>query len=365
MNTIPASEFEQLLTSSRPMIDVRAPIEFNKGAFPASVNLPLMQDDEREKVGTCYKNDGPEAALQLGHQLVGGKIRDDRIAAWADFIRQHPDTYLYCFRGGQRSQISHQWMKEAGFNIPYIDGGYKALRQYLIQVLEDPTLATKMVILSGITGSGKTDFLHSRVKESVDLEGIANHRGSSFGKEVTPQPTQINFENQLAIALLRHQQRSANCLLLEDENRLIGKNSLPLEFYNRMQAAPMVVLEEEWEQRLNRLLDIYVHKMCNDFQQRDGGEAGFAAYALFLKQSLRGITKRLGYQQAAEVEQLMTQALEEQHQHSCTCLHREWIALLLTKYYDPMYNYWLGKKSERIVFKGNKQAIQQWLNEYQ
>src|SRR5450830_1788072 len=90
----------ELFLHNRPMLDTRAPIEFGKGAFPGAVNLPLMKDAEREAVGTCYKQQGQEAAIALGHQLVSGATKAQRIAAWSEFARANPDGVLYCFRGG-------------------------------------------------------------------------------------------------------------------------------------------------------------------------------------------------------------------------------------------------------------------------
>ncbi|QUN06056.1 tRNA 2-selenouridine(34) synthase MnmH [Shewanella yunxiaonensis] len=362
-NVIPASEYRAIFLSKRPLIDLRAPVEFTKGAFASSHNLPLMTDDERQQVGTCYKQHGPTAALALGHQLVQGAVKAARVDAWLAFCQQHPDAYFYCFRGGMRSQISQSWLQEAGRDIPYIAGGYKGMRQFLIQTIEDPALAPQMLILSGITGSGKTEVIHQRTEEAVDLEGVANHRGSSFGKEVTPQPTQINFENNLALALLQHQQRRTSCLLLEDESHLVGRCFISKPFFDGMQAANVIVLEASLQDRLQRLLAQYVHKMHHDFCVRDGEEMGFESFSQYLRQSVNGISRRLGQQHATELLALIERALQEQQQRNNTELHLEWIALLLGKYYDPMYEYQLQKKADRIVFRGDQRAINQWLDE--
>ena len=114
------TDYRAILASDTPLIDVRAPIEFAQGAMPAALNLPLMNDDERAAVGTCYKRQGPEAALALGHSLVSGKTRDDRINAWREASLAHPHGYLCCARGGQRSHITQAWLKEAGVDYPLI-----------------------------------------------------------------------------------------------------------------------------------------------------------------------------------------------------------------------------------------------------
>ncbi|MPY25803.1 tRNA 2-selenouridine(34) synthase MnmH [Shewanella sp. YLB-07] len=360
---VPKSAYREIMLSGHPMMDVRAPLEFNKGAFPSSTNLPLMQDSERQKVGTCYKKNGQEAAIKLGHSLVKGKVKQQRVDAWLDYFDKNPGAYLYCFRGGLRSQLTQQWLKEAGLEIPYVEGGYKAMRQYLINVIDEAPQQQPVFILSGITGSGKTDFLVKR-SESVDLEGIAHHRGSSFGRYHEPQPTQINFENRLAVELLRHQQRDERCLVLEDESFLIGRSAIPKTFYSAMQTAQILVLEESNEDRHSRLLDEYVHKMHSGYIERLGEEAGFIAFSEYLSLSITGIKKRLGGQLHDEFQSIIANALKIQQKTNNTEAHLEWISMLLNKYYDPMYQYQLDKKQARVSFKGSHQAMHEWLNEY-
>jgi len=361
---IPAQQYHDIFIAGKPLIDLRAPIEFNRGAFPSSVNLPLMVDKEREKVGTCYKQQGQQAAIALGHSLVHGAVKQQRIDAWLGFLAAQPEAYLYCFRGGLRSQLTQQWLKEAGVVVPYVQGGYKGMRQYLMGVIETAPSQQPLLSLSGMTGSGKTDFLIRR-KEAVDLEGLANHRGSSFGKNIDPQPTQINFENQLAIALLRHQLGNHACLLLEDESFLIGRSALPQSFYNAMQSADILVLEEADDIRLNRLLNEYVHKMHQGFVEHLGIEAGFDAFSQYLLQSLTSIRKRLGGKQYQELQDMMQNALSQQRNQNQTSQHLAWISLLLQKYYDPMYEYQLEKKAQRVLFRGNHHAMHEWLDNYQ
>src|SRR5690606_18363670 len=104
-----SAAYREIFLSGLPLMDMRAPVEFAKGAFPHTVNLPLMDDAEREQIGTCYTLHGQNAAIELGHRLVTGPIKEQRIKAWADFALAHPDGYLYCFRGGLRSQIAQEW----------------------------------------------------------------------------------------------------------------------------------------------------------------------------------------------------------------------------------------------------------------
>ena len=120
-------DYRALFLADAPMMDMRAPTEFSKGAFPSAASLPLMTDEERAQVGTCYKQQGQQAAIELGHRIVSGDIRDQRLAAWRDFAHNHPHGYLYCFRGGLRSQTVQQWLRDAGIDYPLIRGGYKAM----------------------------------------------------------------------------------------------------------------------------------------------------------------------------------------------------------------------------------------------
>ena len=128
--------YTDLFLNNAPMMDVRAPIEFERGAFPASKNLPIMDDEQREIIGTCYSNQGQDKAIEKGHELVQGETREARIAAWVKFAKQDPNGFLYCFRGGLRSKITQQWMREAGVDLPIVTGGYKALRTFLLNELE-------------------------------------------------------------------------------------------------------------------------------------------------------------------------------------------------------------------------------------
>src|SRR5471032_2751077 len=168
-----SSDYRDIFLNDIPMMDVRAPVEFDKGAFPGVINLPLMNDLEREKVGTCYKQQGQQAAIELGHRLVSGSIKEQRIQAWADFARARPDGLLYCFRGGLRSQLTQQWLKtEAGIDYPRVINGYKAMRTYLIEVTDNAVAECDLVLVGGLTGSGKTEVL-AQLDNALDLEGHA------------------------------------------------------------------------------------------------------------------------------------------------------------------------------------------------
>ncbi len=357
------TDFRALFLRDTPMMDMRAPVEFALGAFPHAVNLPLMSNEERARVGTCYKQQGQEAAIKLGHQLVSGSLKAERLAAWSEFARAHPDGVLYCFRGGLRSQTVQRWLREeAGIDYPLVVGGYKAMRTFLIETIAQAVAECELVVVGGMTGTGKTDVI-AQLDHAIDLEGRANHRGSAFGKRSTPQPTNIEFENRVAIDILKKRAAGIKQFVLEDESRCIGSCSLPPVLHAAMQTAPLVWLEDSFENRVERILRDYVVSQLGDHVALHGDEAGFERYAEQLLKSLVGITKRLGGERYQRLDAIMRQALAVQRESGAVDLHRDWIAGLLREYYDPMYAFQRQSKADRIVFAGEQRALVEFLQE--
>jgi tRNA 2-selenouridine synthase len=338
------------------MIDVRAPVEFDKGTILNALNLPLMDDEQRRLVGICYKDKGQQAAIELGHKLVSGDIKDKTISLWCDYFDQNPNTHIFCFRGGLRSKTSQQWIMQTGRDIPLIKGGYKAFRQYLITSAQRIIEKMPLRIIGGKTGSGKTELLDA-LNDIVDLEGLANHRGSSFGKHISPQPSQINFENQLAKRLLQLDEKQLSSLILEDESRTIGKCALPEPLKLKMQQSPVYMLEDSFDTRVQRILHDYVISMNKQYRDTYGDEEGFIRFGDYLKAAFYGIRRRLGSQRHTELLAVLEQALVCQQSQNTPDGHIHWIEVLLREYYDPTYEYQLTKKQDRIVFKGNKDQL--------
>lgn len=359
MSELHSADYRRIFLNDTPLIDVRAPVEFAQGAFPTSTNLALMNDDERKAVGTCYKQHGQQAALSLGYRLVSGSVKEERLAQWLSFCRQNPQGYLYCMRGGLRSHITQQWLKEAGLDYPLVTGGYKALRNFLISV--NQRLAEQpMRIVGGNTGSGKT-LLIRELPFGVDLEGAAKHRGSSFGRTVAGQSTQINFENILAIDVLKKQHVGVNRWALEDEGRTIGSNHVPIEIFDAMQQSRIVVIDDPFDVRLVRLKEEYVSAMCRGFIQRDGEEEGWKNFGEYLHQGMFAIRKRLGLERYQALNAELDVALEHHRRGDGDDKHENWLVPLLREYYDPMYTYQLGRKAERIIFRGDYAAVREFL----
>ena len=240
------------------MIDVRAPVEFVSGALPSATNLPLMNDDERHQVGIRYKNNGQQSAIELGHQLIHGEIKQQRLQAWQDFMQANANGVLYCARGGLRSQLTQEWLAEAGVECPKVEGGYKSLRGFLYGYLTNYCANNMFTILSGMTGTGKTEIIQT-MPTGLDLEDAANHKGSSFGRPLDEQPAQIDFENRVAIDLLKvEDQHPRSMVVLEDESRNIGARHIPHYFADRMAQSQFVVIDMDFDQRLERLWQEYV-----------------------------------------------------------------------------------------------------------
>ncbi|KAB0483689.1 tRNA 2-selenouridine synthase [Pseudomonas reinekei] len=360
--SVDCTDYRDIFLNDRPMMDARAPIEFSKGAFPGVVNLPLMNDHERQRIGTCYKQQGQQAAIEMGHQLVSGAVKTERIQAWADFARAHPDGLLYCFRGGLRSQIVQQWLKdEAGIDYPRVGGGYKAMRTFLLETVDEAVAQCDFVLLGGMTGTGKTEVL-TQLSNGLDLEGYANHRGSSFGKRATGQPSNIDFENRLAVDVLKKRARGLEQFVLEDESRAVGSCALPLPLYQGMQQFPMVWLEDSLQGRVERILRDYVVDLCAEFMTVHGDQ-GFTLFSERLLESLNNVQKRLGGERHRRMLILMEQALIEQGRSGAVDLHRGWIEGLLVEYYDPMYAFQREKKGARIEFAGERGAVLEYLRE--
>ena len=339
MSEAVTTDYRAVLRDATPVIDVRSPSEFSKGSVPAAINLPILDDEERAQVGIKYKQNGNEAAVQLGHELVTGDKKRTRVQGWAEFVSAHPNALLTCWRGGLRSKIAQQWLQEVGIQITRIDGGTKALRQSCLDII-DSTADFDFVVLGGRTGCGKTEIVNA-MRPSIDLEGLANHRGSSFGRLKTPQPTPINFENALAAELLRMPVDSP--VLLEDESRTIGRLAIPGTMFDAMRQAPIVVLKEPLNKRA-----IFTY---NSYVVDQDQEA--------LELALDRIQKRLGGDRYKAIRSLMATAFGSGKRED----HIEWISDLLEQYYDPMYDYQLDKKSKRVVFEGDSKEVAEHLRE--
>ena len=329
-------------------IDLRSEIEFKKGSIPHSVNIPILNNDQFKKVGIEYKKNGSDAAIALGHSLVKGSLKENLIHHWTEHLKKNPECLLYCFRGGMRSEIAVKWLNECGVRVDRLKGGYKNFRNWVIsQHLDVENYIKDWIIIGGLTGSGKTDFLRS-FKESIDLERIANHRGSAFGVRDGGQPTQSNFENILTLDYLNHKYEK---LILEDESRTIGRSGLPEFWYQKMQSSKLIILEVDDDKRAENIYYEYVYKEINNGVRKNNLLEKYLG-------SLNNIKRRLGNVVYDNIKNVMKSAFHQNEKE----IHKEWILILLTNYYDKMYSYKLNMRKEFIVHKGQIESCRDYIN---
>ncbi|MEX0623374.1 tRNA 2-selenouridine(34) synthase MnmH [Saccharospirillum sp.] len=352
-----------LLLDQTPLMDVRAPVEFEQGAIPGAVNVSILDDGQRAAIGTRYKEAGQEAAIELGLELATPAIRDARMEAWSRFARQNPNGYLYCFRGGLRSNTTQAWMREAGIHYPLVRGGYKALRRVLIDAFDQRLATCKLQVLAGPTGSGKTEVIQAW-PVSLDLEGRANHRGSAFGATFTPQPAQIDWENRISLDWARLDIHGDTPVLVEDEAHLIGRIHVVPELHERMQSASVIVLEAPMQERVERLLDDYVNHALAHFRQQHP-ESPWPLLGDYVSQNLQRIRRRLGGLRHDQLQQAVPEAVEALAGNDDPGGFHRIIETLLTDYYDPMYRYQLNSRDAQPLFRGDRAAVLDWLGQHQ
>ena len=331
---------EQFLDLSRthPVLDVRSPGEYNHAHIPGANSLPLFSDEERKQVGTTYKQQSREAAIKIGLDFFGVKMKkmveeaEGIVGSWqlAVSIQQASASQLptancvllHCWRGGMRSAAVAWLLDMYGFNVYLLVGGYKAYRKWVLAQFER---SYDFKIIGGYTGSGKTLLLHELEKQGqriIDLEALACHKGSAFGAlGEHPQPKQEMFENLLAKELScqsgagsrksgtsNSELSTADCIWLEDESQRIGNLQIPMPLWYTMRRSPVYFLDIPFEERLSYLTEEY-----GKFEKEK------------LVNAIIRIQKRLG---GLETKNAINHLLENNH--------RDCFRILLT-YYDKWY----------------------------
>ena len=298
------------------LLDVRSPVEYKKGHIPSAISLPLFSDEERKSIGILYKNEGAQAAFYKGLEFVGPKMRTIVERVWS-LSENRKKIVIYCARGGKRSESVHWLLQQSGLqNVFRLKGGYQQFRNYVMELMQQkyPT-----IVLSGLTGVGKTKILHvlHRIgRQCIDLEEIACHRGSAFGGYPNlEQPTQQLFENSLALHLSSHRY-SKDVVFMEDESKSIGKCYFPPLFFSQnIKEASVIHLTCSIEQRISNLLEEY-----GTVQQHD------------LLASLYKIERRLGREKVKKISH---------------CIQRDdlYSAIrYILDYYDHKYTYNQSKR---------------------
>ena len=301
-----------------PVIDVRSPGEYLHAHIPGAISLPLFLDEERKIVGTLYKQQSREVAIKAGLDFFGVKMKGMVEAVEAMLASAHPGNVehappskcvlVHCWRGGMRSGAVAWLLDMYGFKVYTLAGGYKAFRN---RVLKQFLKHQDLKILGGYTGSGKTPLLHALNRKAlavIDLEGLANHKGSAFGAiGEDPQPSQEMFENLLAFELMK--KAGGTAIWLEDESQRIGRLIIPNSFWDTMRNSPVYFLDIPFNERLNYLVTTY-----GNFELQ------------MLAESIARIQKRLG---GLETKNALRFLLDGNI--------RDCFAILL-KYYDKLYH---------------------------
>ena len=299
------------LREQLPLVDARSEGEFAQSHIPGAINIPILNNAERIQVGTLYKQAGPEKATLKGFELVGPRFH----LIQRETLRNFPNkkVMLYCWRGGMRSQILSWILTQVGFEVYRLAGGYKTYRTFTFNEVRKPY---PLLVLGGKTGAAKTVLLQKlkeRGEQVVDLEGLANHKGSSFGAIGLPgQPTVEQFENLLAEQLRKIQPDRA--IWVENESRRIGRIILPDPFFLQMTQSPRIEIEKTDTERIAHI--------AREYAGLDQVE---------LSDAVLRLQKRLGGDRTNQaVEAIQANQPEI------------WIPILL-QYYDKTYSYDLAR----------------------
>jgi tRNA 2-selenouridine synthase len=313
--SLPVDEF---LQHPGPILDGRSPSEYAQGHIPGALSFPLFSDDERAQVGTCYKQVGRDAAVELGFEIAGPKCAS--LIRAAQQLAPNRHLRLHCWRGGMRSGSLGWILETAGFTVKILEGGYKSYRGWVRQVLAKPK---PLIVLGGMTGSSKTLILQELAalgEPMLDLEALANHRGSSYGAlMLPPQPSTEHYENLLAAQWVQFKDDDQRPIWLEAESRRVGTCRIPDQLFLQMMAATTIEVTRSVEERLDLLVSLY-------------GEADPQE----LVTATQRIRKRLGGQRTqAAVEFIQVGNLRA----ACA---------IILDYYDRTYRYDLERRSKTI-----------------
>ncbi|MES2622412.1 MAG: tRNA 2-selenouridine(34) synthase MnmH [Bacteroidota bacterium] len=312
---------EDFLTQSKEhlTLDVRSEGEFNYGHIPHATNLPLFNNEERKIVGTTYKQKSREEAILIGLDIVGKKLGD--FVRFVQPLIKDNKVFVHCWRGGMRSGSIAWLLNLFGYEVFVLKDGYKSYRHQVLGIIGGKF---QYIVIGGRTGSGKTAVLQelkNNGEQAIDLEGIANHKGSAFGAlGQNPQPSTEHFENLLAEELTLFDEEKR--VWLEDESKTIGRVFLDLNFWNHIRLSPLFVIGLPLEIRLRKLAEEY-----GTFSVEE------------LTASFSNIVRRLGNEQWKNA----VTALEEKN--------IELAARIALSYYDKAYDKGINMKETKEIYR--------------
>ncbi|GAB6180723.1 tRNA 2-selenouridine(34) synthase MnmH [Desulfotomaculum defluvii] len=305
---------EALKQKDTCLIDVRSEGEFAEGSIPNAINVPLFNNEERAKVGTVYKQIGTEEAKKLGIEIAGPKL--PKLYNDIANLGKNKKVFLYCWRGGMRSKYLTSILSSLGMDVYRVQGGYKAYRRYVHNYLDQDEIPHKCIVLHGLTGVGKTIVLNKLYTMGIpvlDLESLARHRGSAYGKIGLPEsPSQKDFE----AGIVQNLEKTENLgvIVVECESRRVGKLIVPTSVLNAMAKGYRVLMYASMDVRVKRIIEEYTSGPNNNIE-------GLQYSTSLLKKSLGG-----------KVVEELNQKIEERK-------FSEVIPYLLKNYYDPLYKY--------------------------
>tara|TARA_B100001113_G_scaffold200190_1_gene163997 strand:+ start:225 stop:1256 length:1032 start_codon:yes stop_codon:yes gene_type:complete len=336
-----------MLLIDKKTIDVRSEHEFKKGTIPNSISMPILDDNQHKLVGTDYKKNGKHSAIALGNDLVCGEKKKKLIDDWAKVIKEDRIEYIFCKRGGLRSKTAQAWLREKNVDVKILKGGYKAYRKRVVKQHENlDYYKGDWFIITGFTGSGKTSIIRD-LNSSIDLEGLAKHRGSTFGALSEAQPSQQNFENKLTYL---YQKKCGGNIILEAESRNIGSVALPGKFYEKMRISKYIFVQADIETRVNNIANEYITKPLKEGISKS---SLLSAY----QKALGKINNRLGTNNYVTINNEMKDAFGNQKGS-----HKLWIRLLLENYYDKLYKHKLDEVSKQIIFISDWSSCKNFLD---
>ncbi|WP_300545384.1 tRNA 2-selenouridine(34) synthase MnmH [Maricaulis sp.] len=259
------------------VIDVRSPSEFAEDHLPGAINLPVLDDEERARIGTHYTQVSVFEARRMGAALVSRNIARHLETALAD----RPKVFkplIYCWRGGMRSESMGLVLTSVGWKVSLVAGGYRTWRQQVVAALEDDA-PLPVVLIDGQTGTAKTAILKALAAQGeqvIDLEGLARHRGSIFGDFAhTPQPSQKAFDTALHTALRDLDPKRP--VFVEAESKQVGQRRVPPRLWQAMQAAPRIVVNVPVSERARYLVTAYPDLM-GDTEKLDAALDGLKPF---------------------------------------------------------------------------------------